>query len=334
MIPSSRTLIASLVALTAVGVCGAGSLAATAPSAAPTVASTVPPPDDVATPDAINEAGEQSSTAPYRLEMFIEASLMGMNIDGDTPLATGEFSGEQSQMTMDLGAMFADVIPADEMPPELRGVDMVMEFVTDGTDFYLRAPFFAALAEMSDAADPSMQVFTQLGDGWGYVDGTAVPGLDAGSLTGLVGVGGADPAALFQLLSEVDGAEQIGTADIRGVSTTGVRADVNLGDLMEAQGTPVASAGSALDNTTFPIELWIDKDGFVRRIVMNMNGEAMADAAEASGEDIPTSMFGDMNMSITMEMFDYNAADIVIEIPTEFTDITDDFAEIVPPHGG
>ena len=35
-----------------------------------------------------------------------------------------------------------------------------------------------------------------------------------------------------------------------------------------------------------------------------------------------------------MEMFDYNAADIVIEIPTEFTDITDEFAEIMPPAGG
>jgi len=67
---------------------------------------------------------------------------------------------------------------------------------------------------------------------------------------------------------------------------------------------------------------------------MDMNGEAIAEAAEASGEDLPTSMFGDMNMSITMEMFDYNAADIVIEIPTEFTDITDEFAEIMPPAAG
>jgi hypothetical protein len=323
VIPSPRTLIASLAALAAVGVCGAASPAA--------VASTVPP-DDVATPDAINEAGEQSSTAPYRLEMFMEASLLGMTIDGDTPLATGEFAGDQSHMTMDLGAIFADLIPADEMPSELLGVDMVMEFVADGTDLYIRAPFFAALAELDGAAeDPTMQVFTQLGDGWGYVDGTAVPGVDAGSLTGTLGIGSADPAALFALLSDVEGAESIGTADIRGVSTSGVRADVNLSDLMEAQGTPIASTGDSFDNATFPIELWIDKDGFVRRIVMDMSGEAIAEAAEAAGDDTPTSMFGDMNMSITMEMFDYNAADIVIEVPTESTDITDEFAEIVPP---
>jgi hypothetical protein len=324
VIPSSRTLIASVAALAALGVCGAG----------PVAASTVPPDDDIATPDAINDAGEQSSTAPYRLEMFMEASILGMTIDGDTPLAVGEFDGDQSHMTMDLGAMFADLIPADEMPPELRGVDMVMEFVSDGTDLYIRAPFLASLAELEGADDdPTAQVFTQLGDGWGYVDGTAVPGIDAGSLTGTLGIGAADPAALFELLSDVEGAESIGTADIRGVSTAGVRAEVNLSALMEAQGTPVASTGDPFGNATFPIELWIDKDGFVRRIVMDMSGEAIADAVETAGEEVPTSMFGDMNMSITMEMFDYNAADIAIEIPTEFTDITDDFAEIVPPAG-
>jgi hypothetical protein len=324
VIPSPRTLIASIAALATVGVCGANSLAVSA--------STLPP-DDTVTPDAVNEAGEKSSTVPYRFEMFMEASLMGMNIDGDTPLATGEFAGDQSRMTMDFGAMFADMIPADEMPSELRGVEMVMEVVTDGTDLYIRAPFFAALSELGGEQDPTTEVFTQLGDGWGYVDGTAVPGVDAGSITGTLGVGGTDPGAIFELLSNADGTETIGTADIRGVSTTGVRAEVNLGDLMEAQGT-VVPGGNPFGDTTLPIEAWIDKDGFVRRIVIDMNGEAIADAAEASGEDIPTSMFGDMNMSITMEMFDYNAADIVIEIPTESTDITDEFAEIMPTASG
>jgi len=306
-------------------VCGVGSLAASA--------STLPP-DDTVTPDAVNDAGDKSSTAPYRLEMFIEASLMGMNIDGDTPLAFGEFAGEQSHMTMDLGVMFADMIPAEEMPPELRGVDLVMEFVTDGTDLYIRAPFFAALADLEDSGDdPTMQVFTRIGDGWGYVDGTAVPGVDA-TLNSSMGVGAADPDALFELLSNAEDAVPIGTTDIRGVSTTGVRAEVDFAELMEAQGLPTSSDADPVNGMTFPIEAWIDKDGFVRRIVMDLNGDAIAEAAEAAGEDIPTSMFGDMNMSVTMEMFDYNSADIVIEIPTEFTDITDDFAEIMPPAGG
>jgi hypothetical protein len=332
VIPSSRTLIASLAALAAVGACSVGSLGASAPSDPATVAST-PPPDDTVTPDAVNDAGEKSSTAPYRLEMFMEASLMGMTIDGDTPLAFGEFAGEQSHMNMDFGVMFADMIPADEMPPELRGVDLVMEFITDGTDLYIRAPFFAALAELEDGGgDPTMEVFTQLGDGWGYVDGSAVPGVDA-TLSSTMGVGTADPEALFDLLSNAEGAEPIGTVDIRGVSTSGVRAEVDFAELMETQGLPASSDEGAPTGMTFPIEAWIDKDGFVRRIVMNLNGEAIAEAAAAAGEDIPTSMFGDMNMSVTMEMFDYNAADIVIEIPTEFTDITDDFAEIMPPAG-
>lgn len=335
MTPSPRNLlVAAAVLIAGGGLCGASALATSSPSGAPTTVASTLPPDDVATPGGLGEASEQSSATPYRLEMFMEASLMGMTIDGDTPLMTGEYAGEQSHMVMDLGVMFADMIPEDQMPPEFRDADLTMEFVVDGTDFYIRAPFFAAMAAQNPD-DPSMALFEALGDGWGFVDGTAIPGVDPSAVTGTMGLGGADPAAFFELLANAEGAEQIGTKDVRGASTTGVRADVSLADLMAAQGTTAAlPAGSnPFGDATFPIEAWIDEDGFVRQLNFELTGEAIAAAAEASGEEIPSNTFAGMDMSMTMEMFDYGAADITIDIPTEFVDVTEDFAAVMPQGG-
>jgi len=94
----ARPVVISLVAAAALAICG--------PDA---VASTIPPIDDPATPDALNEAGERSSQAPYRLEMFMEMSGLGLSIDGAAPLVTGEFANGSSHMVMDFGAMFASM---------------------------------------------------------------------------------------------------------------------------------------------------------------------------------------------------------------------------------
>ncbi len=317
----ARPVVISLVAAAALAICG--------PDA---VASTIPPIDDPATPDALNEAGERSSQAPYRLEMFMEMSGLGLSIDGAAPLVTGEFANGSSHMVMDFGAMFASM--ADQLPPEMQGADMTMEMVTQGTDLYLRAPFFAAMAGEAGGAEGPLGAFAALGDDWGYIDGTAIPGLSAAQLSGQLGIGGADPSAFFDMLANVEGTEQIGTEDIRGVSTVGVRADVSLADLMAAQGTDtsqIPSAGVDLSTITMPIEVWIDKDGFVRRLAMEISPEALATAAESAAEDLDPNMLGGLDVSMTMEMFDYDATDIVIEAPTEFVDVTEAFTELLQP---
>jgi hypothetical protein len=226
------------------------------------------------------------------------------------------------------GAMFGGMAPGDVTPSELPDTFMALEMISDGTDLYIRAPVLAAFAE---AGVESMAVFTEVGDGWGYVDG-GVPGVQD-ALAGTMGIGSVDPSAMFEVLAAAEGVESIGAAEIRGVSTIGLRAKVDLTELMPAPGLSIAADEDVLSGVTFPTEAWIDKDGFVRRIVINLPEKTLAEAAEASGEDIPSSMFGDANISLTMDMFDYNA-DIVIEIPTEYIDITEEFAELVTSQNG
>lgn len=322
-------------ALASVALVGAGSLAASSPSDSPTVATTLPattPPDS---PDAgdVSDAAEQSAAATYRIEMFMSMAGMGIDLSGDTPLMTGEVAGTQSHMVMDFGAMFGELIPEDQMPPELAAAGFTMEFVTDGTDMYIRSPLLAMTAA---SGDPSTAPFAELGDRWGYVDGTAVPGMSPTDISGSMGVGGADPSAFLDLLAEVAEVTPIGTESIRGVDASGVSAEVDLGALLEAQGTAAMPAGGPdLGDVTFPIEVWIDKDSFVRRIVMELNGEAIAGAAEASGEEISGSeLMGGVEIGMTMEMFDYAAADIAIEIPTDVVDITQAFTDMMAQPGG
>lgn len=334
MLRRTRCLLVALAALTPVVVSGTEVLAASAPSVTPTVASTVPPENDPASPDGLNDAAEKSKTAPYRIEMFVDLSGMGLTTDPDVPLLTGEIADGRAHMMMDLGVMFADMLEGSDAPPELQGVDLTMEYVVDGTDMYLRAPLLAAVAEQEAGTTDSLAVFTELGDDWGYVDMAAIAGMAPGDIAGTLGVVGADPAAFFELMTNVEGAESIGTEEIRGVSTTGVRADVSLVDLMTAQGVdPTQLDVTGMDDLaeiTVPVEVWIDKDGFVRRLVLDLNAETLTDAASAGTDDVldPT-MLGGFDTSMTMEMFDYGAEDIVIEPPTEFVDITDAFSELI-----
>jgi len=332
----SRSLLIALVVVAPVAICGAGVFASPTPGDSPTIASTLPPGASTPpSPDELNAAGEKSSQAPYRFEMFMEMSGLGLSIDGDTPLASGEYADGASHMVMDLSAIFASV--ADQLPAELADMEMTMEMISEGTDLYLRAPFFAAMAEDAGGAAGPLGAFVALGDGWGYVDGSTMPGMTAGQVTGAFGVGAGDPSAFFDLLADVEGAEAIGTEDIHGVSSTGVRAEVSFAELLAAQGTDVSqlptTPGVDLASLTLPIEVWIDKDDFVRRFVIEFSPEVFADAAESSGQDIDPEMLGGLEMSMTMEMFDYDAADIVIEAPTDFVDITDDFIELLEQQG-
>lgn len=295
----------------------------------------MPPLDDPATPDDLSEAGEKSNLAPYRLEIFMAMSGIGLSIDADAPLVTGEYANGTNHMVMDIGQILESI--GDEMPPEMLGIDTTMEMVTQGSDMYIRAPFFAALADEAGGATGPLGVFTTLGAGWGYVDGSALPGMSAGQVTGTLGISAGDPTALFALLSDVEGVEAIGTEEIRGVSSVGIRAEVSFADLLAAQGTDISQlpiTGIDVASWRMPIEVWIDKDSFVRRIVVDIGADAFADAAESTGQEIDPDVLGGFEVSMTMEMFDYNDAAIVIEIPTDFVDITDDFIELLDQQAG
>jgi len=121
-----------------------------------------------------------------------------------------------------------------------------------------------------------------------------------------------EPARLLAVLGEVSGAvENLGEADIRGVSTDGYRVTVDLRRAIEE--APAKDRADLLvelaaqGKETQPIEVWIAEDGVARRLVMEDRGftttidfydfgvavdvEAPpADQVESVDEHVPTSV--------------------------------------------
>src|SRR5687767_13987391 len=137
----------------------------------------------------------------------------------------------------------------------------------------------------------------ELGDGWGRVDLTAFEDLlPAGSAANLGGQG-ADPSAFLDLLEDVGHVEELGSETQDGVALTGYAADVSLADMMDAQGMAPEDMGSlfgaggeeigeAVLEVEIPIEVWVDGEGYVRRMVMEIGGPELLEAVE-SIEDVP-----------------------------------------------
>ena len=333
MLPRPRQLLVASTALVALGVGGAGALSASAPAESPTLASTVPA-DGGATPaDGVGDAVAKSEAEPFRMEVFLEVAGMGAGTGPAVSVMTGEFADGRTHVVADLSAALTGIGEAAELPPGLSAADLSLELITDGTDLYVRAPILDLIAEQSGGAAGPLGPFTTLGDGWGYVDLAAAADMSPGGLTEAMGVTSVDPSAVFNALAELEGAEAIGTEQIRGVSATGVRAEASLVDLLVAQGLDPAELDVAgmedLAGVTIPVEVWIDKDGLVRRLVIDIDSETFADVADATDQPLDPASLGAVELSVTIELFDYSASDIVIEAPTEFIDVTDALVDLM-----
>lgn len=130
---------------------------------------------------------------------------------------------------------------------------------------------------------------------------------DADQITNTFGAGPTGSPADFLAALEEANADitEIGTEDVRGVSTTHLRAIVDLAELNaaisdEERATLERDLGD-LDVAAFPIDFWVGDDGLIRRYSMNI--DQAADAGE-----------GPSNATVVFEFFDYGA-DISIEAP-------------------
>lgn len=297
-----------------------------------------------ATPGYLQKVVDQSDDQAYRFEMDVSVNLgvAPIEIDG---LATGEFDGTRQHMTMDMGAMFDQMmgqIGGGDIPEELEGLfdgDMTVETIVDTDAMYMRAPFFASMFgnlpadEVGEAGD-LLGAFTSMGDSWGKVDlselGDILPGEAASALGGGQTY---DPQVFLDMIKGSETVEELGTDEIDGVSVSGLAADVSMADMLEAQGMDSATAGGELDGLTFPIKVWIDRDDQIRRVSYSLDAESMADAAEAAGEDLDDMDIGSemasFEVGMTMDFTDYGDASIQVEVPTgdDVVDITQDFVE-------
>lgn len=275
----------------------------------------------------LDRTAQQSYRFEVRFAMSIDAAGGSMAVSPEAPFATGESDGYRERTLVDLGAMlegFAAEL-GDEMGADmddltgLLGVELGMETVVDGTDIYLRAPMFAAFADYGDEWSAGLAA---LGDGWGRIDGTKVPGIAAADVAGLAGAqGGSTPDQILMLLEELGSLRVIGPATVDGDATTLYRTVVDIEAALaaevpefEALGDAAAEEIAAMFGDGPVIDLYIDAAGNLRRLSMAITGD------DPSGG-------GSFAVSTTVDMFDHGV-DISIGIPDGAVDLTEVFAEL------
>ncbi len=213
---------------------------------------------------------------------------MPMSIRTDT--ATGN-----SAMVMDMGAMAAGMSEEEGMADlvELMGS---MEIRQIGEVVYLKYPLMAML----------------MGAGTEWI---SMPAEDS-DLAQDLSPGGtpSDPAGMLDSFTSLEGSvEVVGTENVRGVDTTRYRLLAD--DAWRQSLTPheledLESQGFSTDEA-FPLDLWIDDDGLVHRMAMEIESDGAGD-----GE------FQSMTMTFDFSGF---GESVVIEAPPpgDVTDISE-----------
>ena len=259
-----------------------------------------------------------------RFEMYVAEGGTVLDIAPSEPLTVGEVSGDRSRTFTDIGPIFDAIFAAagNGSVRDLLGDDLSMEAITEGTSLYLRAPFFASMAQLG--ALPGAEELVGLGDAWGYVDLTAT-GLTAEELAGLTGAQtGASADDLLALLGAVGGdVTDQGASEVRGVPTTRYRAEIDLGDVLDAQGMSANDLAGldAIGNVSIPFDIDVDADGRARRLAVTIDTSFIADL---TGEPGPAGT--EARISTIVEVYDFGAAvDIVDPTTLGATDVTGSF---------
>jgi len=296
-----------------------------------------------ATTDFLKESATRSESTSSRVEMRF---AVGETVPEDAPpMMQGEVDGDQFHFTIDLAPLMEGVVSqvpggGPDVADIFGDVELTMEMIGTGDTLYLTAPMFAELGSVLGGTAPGFEDLAAIGDGWGSIDlqqlGDVVPGDVAGSL---VGGAAADPSAIIGLITNTEGVEDLGESTIRDTAVHGLRAEVTLGDMMAASGQdPDALAAASaigesgeelvqqLYNTTVPVEVWIDDDGYLARMTY---GFSMAEVFDAMGmgDELDSVGMGDLQFAYSMDMFDYGET-FTFEAPPDAVDITDAFAQI------
>ncbi len=290
----------------------------------------------------LQQAAEQTTAEGYRVEMFF--ALSEEADDTVPPLMSGEVNGDEYHYVLDFGSMMDEMAGAfgdagSAASGVLDELDTTMEMAGDPESMYIRAPMFADIAAMAggDAPGP-IAGLADLGDGWGHVDMAALGDQLPSDLAAAMGGQGVDPQVVVDMIGATEGVEDLGTDEVRGTSVHGVAADVTLGDLLEASGqdpdafADISSFGdsSAVDtlyDITTPVEVWVDDEGYLRRMSYGWGFDDIAEAMGADAGDVAGTGMGGMHFSYVMDMFDYGS-EVDFEVPADAVDITDAFAAV------
>jgi hypothetical protein len=291
-------------------------------------------PEFEATADYLGQAVARSEAQAYRFSEGVSIDVMGQHMGADD-LISGVRKGNASSLTMDMGGLYKNM-------PGVSGLggDLTMQMVTDGKTLYLRAPVFATLADKVGGGASSVPgpfgAFAGLGDKWGRVDLGAIGEDKAlGRMMTSTGLQGSDPGALLKVVKNADNPHDLGTDTIRGDKVHGLGATltfekllagegVNIDDYFGSLGSSVPAEGEAifdsLRDMKMPIEVWVDDDAHVRRMVLDMDMSKMLSSLGGGQGGA-----GKMGVRTTLDLYDYGSPSIKVDIPASSVDVTDEF---------
>jgi hypothetical protein len=264
-----------------------------------------------ATPEFLAAAAERSQAQPYRMEM--RQSMAGAD---EVVIETGEWDGERFHARSDLAAQFGPLLPADV------NADLSIETMADDSTLYVRMPVFAALADLTSgfAITPFGDVIDRLGTGWGRVDLAELADVMPGLLDTTSPPGTQMPGLFVDVVANAQDVEELGRDEIRGVAVDGLAAQVPFENLLGAQGTAIEGI-ELMNDITVAIEVWIDRDGLVRRVNFGFHRDDVAEALGQENELVTMSSFP-VDVDYTLDLFDYGDESIDVEFPADAIDVT------------
>jgi hypothetical protein len=199
-----------------------------------------------------------------------------MDIDGVGGMSfsgSGVFDGRVRS-----GALNMRFAMPSQLQSTLGGADPSMQMIMDGRDglvMYMRSPLFKGTA-----------------DKWIKVDMEKLAKKQGVDLSSLMNANQADPSQTLQMLMASTDAHPIGYDHVRGVFTTHYKLNIDLARLAKES----KELKKALDMvrkvtgiTSYPAEAWIDDQGRVRRMKIDMS--------------FNTAMGGAFTMSMTEELY-------------------------------
>ena len=285
-------------------------------------------------------ASERSTAEPYRFETSVAMTFAaeGESVDVDAPFSSGAVDGDGFVQHIDMNEYMDQMTSSMGAGGSMPDLDLTIDTVVDGETMWLRAPMFAQIGELGGAGTVP-PAFTEMGDGWGRVDISALGPKAVGEATRLGGSPtGGDPREILAMLESADDVSELGEDTVDGDPVEGIGATMSMGELVEAGGADLdavteqaaAQAGDELSpeeaeaaaqamlEAEMPIEAWVDDDGYVRRVVMTID---MAEIATGMGEQVPD---GDQfAIGTTVEFTDYGDTGIDVAPPPEAADAVD-----------
>lgn len=205
--------------------------------------------------EGVAEAASRTASA----ESVHFSMTMSQSLPGGQPLVisgSGAFDGPAKKLTMsmDLSGMAAAFGGGSLTPGGLK-----LEAVMDDLVMYMRMPLL-------DAMLPA-------GKRWVRMDLEKL-GEQAGvDMQQLMSLGANDPRRMLDYIRTAADLEEAGAETVRGVATTRYRGTIDVAKALEAlpaEQRPLAEAAmgmlreAGLDSV--PVEVWVDGDGYVRRI--------------------------------------------------------------------